>query len=410
MCSCRRRRVPFLLPSLDQALGGGIVCGEGIVEISGPPGVGKTSLTLQLAVSLAAGYAQSTDCISPQTGTVPLSAGGRYHREFRISGDLPTARTGGGSDEATPKRGPDSTPKRRHHREISRTAGLDGNVGSSLGNCPDGSRKIGRPTASPSCMREELRGRLPQSRKTLFIDCEGGVRGQRVFQMVAGHFADHRACSSAATARAAMRAGHQEGLQTRGRVADSFLPGSSCGALSGNISKACGSAYGTDSDLAFVFSCIDVARVFDHQELLNLLQHVLLTLSDAAGISADAKPSACEHPSEEPQGPDSLEKNERSRNYSMIVVDSLSWIYHPAFFRSAADCTALLMQTVGILRYLSFKFGLAVVVTNQLTACWDSGGPVAADRGRYGNGNVRERVRSAGTLASVLGELTTFGL
>lgn len=44
-------KIPLLLPTLDAAFSGGVPAGEGLVEVSGGPGSGKTCLMLQLCAS-----------------------------------------------------------------------------------------------------------------------------------------------------------------------------------------------------------------------------------------------------------------------------------------------------------------------------------------------------------------------
>ncbi|KAL8431954.1 hypothetical protein Efla_002791 [Eimeria flavescens] len=65
------RKIPFLCPSLDAALGGGLQQGAPLTEIAGPPGAGKSCLLLQLCASYLAGVS-----FSQQTPGGPPSLGG----------------------------------------------------------------------------------------------------------------------------------------------------------------------------------------------------------------------------------------------------------------------------------------------------------------------------------------------
>lgn len=421
-CNCGRRRLPFLLPSLDKALGGGIAGGEGIAEISGPPGVGKTSLALQLAVSLAAGCAQSADCIClarertvlpsatrtrhRDPTTSPSRARPANHQDSNTSVEEQSAGIDGGRHGLTCKRRRSSpAPAQIHDPRNSLCCGprFLGKAASDLPDCRHRASEVSPAALPSSAMSARRRRRFPGSRRTLFIDSEGGVRSQRVLQVVAAHLGDNGAGYRAPTAQA-VREEHRESLQTDADAPNEGWLGRMRGTFPGGSAQRCGLASETDGDSAFVLSCIDVARVFDHEELLSLLQHVLLAVMNVAEDSSDEKafPPSGQLPKDK-QDARSLEGSDHSRHYALIVVDSLSWIYHPAFFRSAADCTALLMQTVGILRFLSYKFGVAVVVTNQLTANWDSGGSVAAEHGESRKGDREGRQPGGVDLADVLG-------
>ncbi|OEH77599.1 hypothetical protein cyc_08895, partial [Cyclospora cayetanensis] len=67
-------KVPFLLPSLDSALCGGLLGGRALAEISGPSGAGKSCLLLQLCATYLTGTCVvfSHSDAAPPSGSSPF--------------------------------------------------------------------------------------------------------------------------------------------------------------------------------------------------------------------------------------------------------------------------------------------------------------------------------------------------
>ncbi|KEP60857.1 UNVERIFIED_CONTAM: hypothetical protein HHA_277220 [Hammondia hammondi] len=470
-----RGRIPFLLPSLDALLEGGCPVGAGLLQICGPPGVGKTSLCLQLAASLAADLSQApqSPLHASQHLCEPLFSSSSSASAPRVRGRRTTPR---GNEET----GEEAKRRRQGHAQSNACP-----LSSSLAASPSraflassdprrapasagssrsetlGDRQATRVLASSPaprhgsavsadkrgravcvseksrCMRWRARDR--DQRRTLFFDSEGGARPERIRQIVAS-FKDvfRRGSPPCKQVRAADEVSPARKREAEKPRASLLLCDASQSVTSlrhsegateagsrrfASLGGPCVAEQARDEEerereeelereeecereeegereeeaMEELMQRIEVARVFDHKELLAVLQHTLSVLTREhealgeedekgpvftagnAGVgdendedgeldegvcgrregAGDVASEGCEFQSA---------KRARTREtYGLIVVDSLSSIYHPAFFHSAVECTASLLQASSLLAVLSSRFHLAVVVTNQLT-------------------------------------------
>ncbi|CBZ56425.1 conserved hypothetical protein [Neospora caninum Liverpool] len=454
-------RIPFLLPSLDRLLQGGCPVGEGILQICGPPGAGKTSLCLQLAASLAAGFSPQRLPPSLHAGCLRFAsdfspAGGSEHEGAAACGarsarraSRETAEVGGESDRAKRRRQTAAEPSVGCHFSSSLASSS-----SSSGPSPAGAMTTScLPQAGSS--REERRSDRQAThalanearrhvltalsgsavsassekqtfsqeagrrrRRALFLDSEGGGCPERVQQIVASlvgelfHSSERRE-SSPCTQLSEEKARPTESAREAEKAEGSSLLRGSCrtsttqARTQGLLRPSEREWEGTrvedeekrmereERDIRELSRRIDVVRIFDHKELLAVLQHVLCVLTNEnehrkgeAQLAKDGRDEANEETEQE--GGDGVRAGRHSdavpkaaggarvsapsrpmkrhrETYGLIVIDSLSSLYHPAFFHSAVECTASLIQSANLLTLLASRFVLAVVVTNQLT-------------------------------------------
>ncbi|KYK65189.1 hypothetical protein TGPRC2_277220 [Toxoplasma gondii TgCatPRC2] len=393
-----RSRIPFLLPSLDALLAGGCPVGAGLLQICGPPGVGKTSLCLQLAASLAADLSQAPPS--------PLRAS-QHPREPLLSSSSSASAPRVRGRRATPRGNEETGTEAKRRRQGSATS-----AGKSR-------REVVCVSEKSRCMR--WRARDADQRRTLFLDSEGGARPERIRQIVAS-FKDvfRRGFLPCKQLRAADEVSPERKREAEKPRASPLLRNASQSVTSlrhaegareaesrrvASLGDLCIAEQARDEEereredeaIEEVMQRIEVARVFDHKELLAVLQHTLsvltrendaleeegekglvFTAGDRGGDdendeegeldegvcgrreeAGDLASESCEF--------QSVKRARPRETYGLVVVDSLSWIYHPAFFHSAAECTASLFQASSLLAVLSTRFHLAVVVTNQLT-------------------------------------------
>ncbi|PFH31410.1 hypothetical protein BESB_028450 [Besnoitia besnoiti] len=475
------RKIPFRLPSLDRLLCGGCPAGEGILQVCGPAGVGKTSLCLQLAVSLAAGCSPAlqrpqrspascgegpSDACDGSPGDAAegcrgrkrgrsaernpascadeaVSNGARSEKLTRIprgrssiSFSLSLSECCTLSRSSSSALAPSScllralprgggAPPRAQSREIPQACRRNAKSAGATHGLQELPRETSvadgcasPPGAAPrrcadGCEKEECGGgqqvarRTLRRTRTLFIDSEGGARLERLRQ-IAASFAGLRlegepSPSARVSGGAARR--EAEGEARRERHAEGMV-------MSAEVEAKLERLEREELALQQLVGRIDIARIFDHKELLAVLQHVYLLLTREASLEGGADlgkeaeafdgPEKAEKEAETPGGetPARLpaeattvapasravhrgraSQGRRPREtYGLIVVDSLSWIFHPAFFHSAAECAALLLQCANVISLLSTRFQVAAVVTSQLTTAKASFAPLEETR------------------------------